>query len=341
MESFSFGETLSEAETEVDNETQTWYNEANKKEENKTMKEVIVQIGSFTIYGYGLMIAIGIVLAFWVAMFREKKYQIGNDQVFSLGMWCLVGGWASAKLLFLITELPSLIADPKQFLATLSNGFVVYGGLIGGILTGWLFCRIKKLSFLKYFDLVMPSIALAQAFGRIGCFLAGCCYGKETTSAFHVIFPAECRFAPGGIPLIPTQLLSSAGDFLNFFALLFCAKKTKSDGQVGGFYLIFYSIGRFVIECFRDDPRGKVGMLSTSQFIAVFMLIAGIAIVAYCGKKYPKKAEDNEAENKDTGNKDTENKDTENNEAEKKEAEASDQEASVQEQELSDPEKKE
>ena len=113
------------------------------------MKEVIVQIGSFTIYGYGLMIAIGIVLAFWVAMFREKKYQIGNDQVFSLGMWCLVGGWASAKLLFLITELPSLIADPKQFLATLSNGFVVYGGLIGGILAGWLFCRIKKLSFLK------------------------------------------------------------------------------------------------------------------------------------------------------------------------------------------------
>ena len=94
--------------------------------------------------------------------------------------------------------------------------------------------------------------------------------------------------------------LSSAGDFLNFFALLFCAKKTKSDGQVGGFYLIFYSIGRFVIECFRDDPRGKVGVLSTSQFIAVFMLIAGIAIVAYCGKKYPKKAEDNEAENKDT-----------------------------------------
>ena len=265
------------------------------------MREVIVRIGSFTVYGYGLMIAIGIVLAFWAAMYREKKYQIGNDQVFSLGMWCLVGGWASAKLLFLITELPSLIADPKQFLETLSNGFVVYGGLIGGIFTGWLFCRIKKLSFLKYFDLVMPSIALAQAFGRIGCFLAGCCYGKETASAFHVIFPADCRFAPGGVPLIPTQLLSSAGDFLNFFVLLFCAKKTKADGQVGGLYLIFYSIGRFIIECFRDDPRGAVGVLSTSQFIAVFMLIAGIAIVAYCGKKYPKKAENVETEASEQG----------------------------------------
>ena len=283
------------------------------------MREVIVRIGSFTVYGYGLMIAIGIVLAFWVAMYREKKDQIGNDQVFSLGMWCLVGGWASAKLLFLITELPSLIADPKQFLETLSNGFVVYGGLIGGILTGWLFCRIKKLSFLKYFDLVMPSIALAQAFGRIGCFLAGCCYGKETAGAFHVIFPADCRFAPGGVPLIPTQLLSSAGDFLNFFVLLFCAKKTKADGQVGGFYLIFYSIGRFIIEFFRDDPRGAVGVLSTSQFIAVFMLIAGIAIVAYCGKKYPKN-EDKEAENKE----------------EKEETEVSEQETSAQEQELSD-----
>lgn len=255
------------------------------------MKEVLFSIGPFTVYGYGFMIAIGVVAAFLVGMYREKKYAVGDDQIFSLGIWCLVGGWLAAKVLFVITELPAIVADPEWFLTTLSSGFVVYGGLIGGILTGYVFCRIKKLSFLKYFDLVMPSIALAQAFGRLGCLMAGCCYGKETAGAFHIIFPADCGYAPGGVPLIPTQLISSAANFLNFFALLFLARRTKSDGQVGGLYLIFYSIGRFIIECFRDDPRGSVGPLSTSQFIAIFMLIAGIAIFVYCGKKFPKTEE--------------------------------------------------
>lgn len=255
------------------------------------MKEVLFEIGPLKIYGYGLMIAIGVIAAFAVAMYREKKWKIGDDKVFDLGIWCLIGGWASAKILFWITELPSLIADPSMILRTMTSGFVVYGGLIGGILTGYLFCRIKKISFLKYFDLVMPSIALAQAFGRIGCFLAGCCYGRESHGAWGVIFP-EGSYAPAGTPLIPTQLISSVANFFNFFLLIFLARKTKKDGQVGGLYLIFYSIGRFIIEIFRDDPRGNVGFLSTSQFIAVFTLIVGIAIFVICAKREQKDLEE-------------------------------------------------
>lgn len=248
------------------------------------MREILFEIGPFKVYGYGLMIAIGVIAAFAVAMYREKKWKIGDDKVFDLGIWCLIGGWISAKLLFWITELPSLIEDPSQILSTMSSGFVVYGGIIGGILTGHLFCRIKKLPFLKYFDLVMPSIALAQAFGRLGCFMAGCCYGRETTAAWGVIFP-ESSYAPGGVSLIPTQLISSAANFVNFLVLIFLARKTKKDGQIGGLYLIFYSIGRFIIEIFRNDPRGNVGFLSTSQFIAIFMLAAGILIFAVCAKR--------------------------------------------------------
>ena len=232
------------------------------------MKEVLFEIGPFTIYGYGFMVALGVLAAFLVGMYREKKYAVGDDQIFSLGIWCLVCGWGAAKVLFIITELPTLFEDPKYFLETLASGFVVYGGLIGGVLTGYVFCRVKKLS----------------------CLMAGCCYGKVTQSAFHIVFPAACNYAPGGVPLIPTQLISAAADFLNFFALLFFAKRAKSDGQVGGLYLILYSIGRFIIECFRDDPRGSVGPLSTSQFIAIFVLAAGIAIFVFCGKKYPKEA---------------------------------------------------
>lgn len=267
------------------------------------MKEVLFQVGPITIYGYGFMVAVGVLAAFLVGMYREKKYKIGDDQLFSLGIWCLVCGWGAAKVLFIITEIPTLFENPKYFLETLASGFVVYGGLLGGILTGYVFCRVKKLSFLKYFDLVMPSIALAQAIGRFGCLMAGCCYGKVTESAFHIIFPESCNYAPGGVPLIPTQFISAAADFLNFFALLFLAKRTKSDGQVGGLYLIFYSIGRFIIECFRDDPRGNVGALSTSQFIAIFVLIAGIVIFVYCGKNYPKEEKDGETEKVDQSDK--------------------------------------
>ena len=249
------------------------------------MRTGLFEIGPYTVYGYGLMIAIGVIAAFWVAMYREKKWKIGDDKVFYLGIWCLIGGMIGAKLLYWIVEFPSLIADPSRFWTTMSSGFVVYGGLIGGILTGALFCRIKKISFLQYFDLVMPSIALAQAFGRIGCFLAGCCYGAETQSAFSVVFPDSCQYAPSGIRLIPTQLISSAGDFLIFFLLIVLARRTKKPGQVGGLYLIFYSIGRFIVEFFRGDPRGAVGPLSTSQFIAIFTFIAGILVFVICGKR--------------------------------------------------------
>ena len=257
------------------------------------MREVIVKIGPFTVYGYGLMIAIGVVAAFWVAMYREKKYKVGDDHVFYAGIWCLVMGWVFAKVLYLITELPDILKDPSQFWAALKgNGFVVYGGLIGGILTGWVYAKVKKLPFLKYFDLVMPSIALAQGFGRLGCLMAGCCYGRVTDSAFHIVFPESCRFAPGGVPLIPTQLISSAANFLNFFLLILLAKRTKAPGQVGGLYLIFYSVGRFLIEFLRDDPRGAVGVLSTSQCIAIFTFLAGIAVFVICGKRKKEQAEE-------------------------------------------------
>ena len=140
------------------------------------------------------------------------------------------------------------------------------------------------------------SVGLGQAFGRLGCLMAGCCYGRETDSWFSITFQ-ESPFAPNGVALIPTQIMSSVADFLNFAILLVVAKKAKSDGQVAGMYLILYSIGRFFLECFRGDPRGSVGALSTSQFIAIFILAVGIAVYLYCTKKYPKNASEKTEEN--------------------------------------------
>ena len=168
---------------------------------------------------------------------------------------------------------------------SLADGFVVYGGVIAGILAANIYCKIKKLHFLSYLDVAVPSIALAQGFGRIGCFLAGCCYGHESDLPIAVTFK-NSSYAPNGIPLFPSQLVSSAFDFAHFFVLCALARKNKTPGRIGAFYLIFYSIGRFIIEFFRGDlERGNVGTLSTSQFISIFVMIAGIMMLVLFQKK--------------------------------------------------------
>lgn len=242
------------------------------------MKSELFHIGSFTVYGYGLMIGLGVIAAYMMGEHRAKKKGMRVDLVFNIVIWCLVGGILGAKLLYYITILPDIIADPSLLWKSLTNGFVVYGGIIFGILAGYLFTRKHKLNFLDYFDLTMPSIALAQGFGRIGCLLAGCCYGAETSGVFHMVFPAT-GLAPAGVPLVPTQLLSSVLNFLHFFLLIWFDKRKKASGQVAGLYLICYSVGRFVLEFYRGDlERGNVGALSTSQFISLFLVVAGLAI---------------------------------------------------------------
>ena len=263
------------------------------------MKNELFHIGPFTVYGYGLMIAIGVLAAYLTAEYRAKKMGLDDEKIFGLTIWCGLGGALGAKLLYYITTIQDIIANPKLLL-NIADGFVVYGGIIAGVLAGYLYCRRHKLVFLKYFDLVMPSIALAQGFGRIGCFLAGCCYGVETDSWFSVTFH-NSTYAPNGVPLVPTQLISSAADFLLFFVLIILAKRVKKDGVIAGLYLIFYSIGRYIIEMFRGDLiRGSVGEFSTSQFISIFILLAGIVLIVMGFRRKEKPAAEVQEEKKET-----------------------------------------
>ena len=249
------------------------------------MREELFSIGPFTVYGYGFMIAVGVLAAYFTAEYRAKKSKLQYEEIFYLVIWCVIGGFVSAKILFWITEWKSFAQDPAFFLRTLGDGFVVYGGIIGGILTGYFYCRVRRLEFLKYFDLVMPSIALAQGFGRIGCLMAGCCYGRETDGPFAITF-RDSGFAPNNVALIPTQIYSSILNFIHFGILLILARRKKADGQVAVAYLVFYSIGRFILEFFRGDlERGSVGSLSTSQFIGIFTCAAGVALWIWAVKR--------------------------------------------------------
>lgn len=240
----------------------------------------LCSIGPFTLYSYGLMTAIGIILAIWIGEIQLKKAEIAEEGfLYGLGIVCVVFGYASSKLLFWITILPELIEDPARLL-DLRNGFVVFGGLIGGVLSAYVYCKKKRVDFWRMFDLVAPLVALAQCVGRIGCFLAGCCYGQPTESPFGVVF-SESLYAPSGIRLFPIQLVSSGLNLLNFLFLFFLWKTRKlKKGCVGALYIITYSIGRFFLEYFRGDlERGSIGALSTSQFISIFTFGIGIAML--------------------------------------------------------------
>lgn len=237
----------------------------------------ILSIGKFTIHSYGLMMALGIISALLLSTYRAKKKGLDSDALTDIAIYGIIGGLIGAKLLYFIAEAPYIFKNPRAIKDMLTSGFVLYGAIIGGAGAAYIYCRIKKLKFIKYFDLTAPAIALAQGLGRIGCFCAGCCYGKQTSSPFGVIF-RNSPYAPNNIKILPTQIFSSLGDFLIAGILLYFARKERKDGQVAGLYMILYSIGRFLVEFLRGDPRGNIFSLSTSQFICIFVLIGGIII---------------------------------------------------------------
>ena len=257
------------------------------------MYNEILTIGSFTIHGYGLMIGLGVMAALLLGDYRAKKFGLVGDHIYGMTFSAVILGFVAARILFIITEWEGFLANPGQYLA--GAGFVVYGGIIGGALTIYGFCKLKKIDMLAYLDLMIPSVALAQAFGRVGCFLAGCCYGKETESFLGVVF-TNSDFAPNGIKVLPTQLFMAGGDFILMAVLLWYAAKRPVRGKTSMLYLMLYSIGRFAIEFLRNDDRGTVGALSTSQFIAIFTLLVGVFGFTYVMPKLSQKGNGKGAE---------------------------------------------
>lgn len=254
----------------------------------------IFSIGPVTVHGYGLMIAIGVLVCMIVSDKRSVKRGVNGDYVYTMTLLTVILGFMAAKVLFIITYLKDFLADPISFIR--GSGFVVFGGIIGGVATIWGYCKINKIDFLGAFDVVVPGVALAQGFGRIGCLLAGCCYGRETDSAIGIIFK-HSNFAPNNVRLLPTQIMMAVGDFIIAGLLFWITSKVEKKimqekgleqppfgcgGRIGLAYLILYSVGRFGVEFFRNDYRGSVGILSTSQFIAVIMAIV-CAVIYYMG----------------------------------------------------------
>ncbi len=257
------------------------------------MHPVLCTIGPLTVYMYGLMLAVGAVTGIGVGIYRAKRLGLDPDHVFGIGLYGVLVGVVGAKVMYVLVHLREMIADPAQILT--GSGFLIYGGIGAAFVFVWLFCRKKKKSFIEYFDHCIPSVPLAQGIGRMGCFFAGCCYGKPTDSFLGIVFP-EGSSAPAGIPLWPTQLFSVAWNLLVAGFLILLSRKKIHRGTLGVWYLALFGAGRFVIDFFRDDGQNVIGTVSVSQVTSIIMAVLGAAALTVIYVLRKKKAQNASAE---------------------------------------------
>lgn len=236
-----------------------------------------IEIFGLIFPGYGLMIAIGMCVGFGLCLYYAPKHRLSRDVYVDLILCLFAGGFAGAKLLAVIVNIKSIINGSMTFMQALSVT-VVYGGIIGALIVCALYCKIKKVAFWSYADLALPCATITQGIGRIGCFLAGCCYGMEYDGFGSVVFP-DSPFAPSGVQLFPSQIISSVFMILfGIVSLIQCNKQKHKTGEMATNYFVVYGLARFIIEFFRGDAeRGSIFGLSTSQFISIFFVAAGVA----------------------------------------------------------------
>jgi phosphatidylglycerol---prolipoprotein diacylglyceryl transferase len=242
----------------------------------------------YTLHTFGVLLAAAYLTALWWLVRTGRKAGVHPDQLTSLGFWAIVGAIVGAKALMVVRALPDYMSQPSELLSRsfLTSAGDFYGGFIGGVVGALLFFWLNpRLRFWPLADLAAPAIALGQAIGRIGCLMAGDDYGSVTNLPWAVTFTdpdaAAIGGAPLGVPLHPVQLYESIFCLMLFFALVWLSRRKTFDGQILLAYSVAYAIGRFIIEYFRGDAdRGFVfgGVFSTSQFIAIIILVLGVML---------------------------------------------------------------
>ncbi len=249
----------------------------------------LFRIGNFPIHTYGVFLALAFLGAIMVTVRLGSRDGLPKERIYDLCLWMLLASLVGSKALMFFTE-PEYRGNPLALLSLdfLRSGGVFYGGLIGAVVTGYFLMRRYKLPWWKTADACAPGIALGNVLGRQGCFSAGCCWGKPTTLPWGVKFTElghEITGVPTGVPLHPTQLYESFAMLIVFFFLLWLHRHRRFSGQVILAYALIYAAVRFVIEFFRDDPRGDIlGLttltgLSTSQLIGIVLGLAALALL--------------------------------------------------------------
>ncbi len=257
------------------------------------MLPILLQIGPIPIHGYGLMIALGFLGAVYVLKKLALKSDLDPEKIVDLAFWCLLVGFAGSRILYGITRISDFAADPLSFFKVWEGGFVFFGGLLAVTPFAIWYFKKWKIPAWKGLDVLSPGLVLAHSLGRLGCLLAGCCYGKPTGTSWGIVFHSELvEPAMRGIHLHPTQLYEAFTLFILFLGLLWTFKHKIFDGQVVLTYFIAYPIIRSIVEIYRGDLiRGFIieDILSTSQFISILVILGAIIALLYRMKQVERK----------------------------------------------------
>ncbi|MBI4691631.1 MAG: prolipoprotein diacylglyceryl transferase [Nitrospirae bacterium] len=246
------------------------------------MHPELIKIGPLTIHTYGVLIASGFLLGLALAVREARKQLIEPDKIIDLGFYVLLAAILGSRLFFVLINLQHYLKNPFAIFKIWEGGLVFYGGVIFAVPTAVWLIRKKGLDLWKTADIFAPSLPIGHAIGRLGCFGAGCCYGKPAEGIpWAVTFSDPACLARQGVPLHPTQLYESAGEFINFLLLIMLRRHQSFKGQLFWTYLLLYSVLRFIVEFFRgDEARGYLaGNISISQGISVVLFL--IAIVGF------------------------------------------------------------
>ncbi|MCK4912640.1 MAG: prolipoprotein diacylglyceryl transferase [Candidatus Omnitrophica bacterium] len=239
------------------------------------MFPILFKLGPITIYTYGVFVFLGVIAFYFICKKQACKEGISRETFSHIFFWSLIWGFLGARIVYILVEWRWFLSSPLGVIFSRS-GFVFYGGVSSGILALYILAKKYKINFLKSADIAALAIPLGHAFGRVGCFFYGCCYGRAVESKWSVLFPSESPAGFGGVKVIPIQLYSAFFLVLIFLFLLILKKYQKFNGQILLSYGICYGIFRFIIEFYRGDPRGGFLSFSTSQFMALIVVIISI-----------------------------------------------------------------
>ena len=255
------------------------------------MYPLLLELGPLNIYSYGVILGGAYFLALWYALRRARRAGLNEQRIVDLGIVGIVSAVVGAKLMLLVVDFDRYAADPSQLTALLMAGGVFYGGLLLAVPVCWWYIRRNGLPLWTTCDLFAPGIALAQGVGRMGCLLAGCCYGQPTEAPWGVTFTSTLAAAnsgtPLGVALHPTQIYESAAVLLILGVLLAGERRWRQfPGRTFWTYVLLYAVARIVIELFRGDPRGMVfETLATSQFVSALLVPASIVMLVRLGRR--------------------------------------------------------
>jgi phosphatidylglycerol:prolipoprotein diacylglycerol transferase len=239
------------------------------------MIPVLLKIGPVTLHTYGFMMAVGVACGLWFMFVQGKKQDMDGGRLVDLAFYTILISLLGAKLVLLIGDFSRYTRNPGELLSLARSGGVFQGGLAAGIVFALWYMRRHRLPTWKTADLIGPALSLGHAFGRIGCFSAGCCYGRACDTALAVTFHNQTAHDLTGVPLNspvhPVQLYESLLNFLNFGILFWILKKKRFDGQVFSFYIINYSLIRYFTEFYRGDhDPGRLYLIhSTSPYLSI------------------------------------------------------------------------